>query len=199
MTPTTPATNGFDTIRRRARRAYELGRLRFGVMRGLALAAVVGFVVLARGNAAGLAWLPVTAAVWAALEWRGGALLRGARVGAWGGLVTLALPLSAFRTCCRAGEAMMGPDCCSMTGACATVGGVVGLVLALFLVHVPPRRRLESAAGMGLALVAVASVRCADLLAGEAVGLLGGLVCGAVASSLVAAVVDRRRHAPGTE
>jgi hypothetical protein len=61
--------------------------------------------------------------------------------------------------------------------------------------HVLRASRTESALGMGLALLAVASVRCAGLLEGEALGLLGGLAAGAVASSLVAALVDRARSA----
>ena len=48
---------------------------------------------------------------------------------------------------------------------------------------------------MGLALIAVAAVRCGELMAGEAIGLLGGLAAGTVASSLVASVARRERPA----
>jgi hypothetical protein len=48
---------------------------------------------------------------------------------------------------------------------------------------------------MGVALLAVASVRCAGLVTGESLGLLGGLAAGALASSLVVGVVGRARAA----
>jgi hypothetical protein len=183
----------FADARRRARRAYELARLRTGAVRALALAAIVGVAAYVSRGADGLAWLPLTAAVWTAIEWRGGAVLRGGRVGAGVGLMALAVPLWALRTCCRAGDAMMGTGCCNLTGACSAVGAALGLTLAIFLVRVPRARLVETALGMGLALLAVAAVRCGGMLEGEALGLLGGLAAGALASSLVAALVDRIR------
>jgi hypothetical protein len=189
---TTPSLD-LHATRRRARVAYEIARLRVGALRSLALVAVVGVAAFVSLGAAGLAWLPLTAVVWTAIEWRGGAILRGGRIGAGVGLAALAIPVWAFRTCCRAGDAMMGADCCNMTGACTAVGALLGLTLAVFLVRMPRAHRAENALGMGLALVAVASVRCAGLLAGEALGLMGGLAAGAIASSLVAVVVDRMR------
>ncbi len=190
----TPGPISFDSMRRRARRAYELARARAGAMRALALVVLVGATAFFSFGHADLAWLPITALAWTAIEWRGGALLRGGRIGAGVGLVALAVPVWAFRTCCRAGDAMMGGDCCNMTSACMAIGLLLGLSLAVFVVRAPREHRVENAIGMGLALLAVASVRCAELLAGEALGLLGGLAAGAVASSVLAAVVDRARR-----
>lgn len=183
----------FDVTRRRARRAYELGRVKLGVLRALVLAAIVAAIAWLSFGRTGASWLPLTILGWTAIEWRGGAVVRGGRVGAVLGLVALALPLSAFRTCCRAGDAMMGMDCCNMTGACAAVGAVLGLTVAVFVARTPRGERVAGATGMGVALLAVASVRCAGLVFGEAFGLLGGLAAGAIASGLVAGVVDRAR------
>jgi hypothetical protein len=191
MTPRPPP---FDATRRRARVAYELARVKLGVIRAVALAIVVAAAAFVSFGHTGLAWLILTAGTWTAIEWRGGALLRGGRTGASVGLAVLVLPHWAFRTCCHAGNAMMGADCCSLTGACAAVGLVAGLTLAVFLVRMPRATQAESALGMGLALLAVASVRCASLIGWEALGLMGGLAAGAAASSLVAIVVDRARH-----
>lgn len=190
----TPRMLHFETTRRRARVAYELARAKVAAFRSMALVALVGVAAFVCFGRAGLTWLPLTVVAWFAIEWRGGALLRGGRVGAGVGLIALAVPIWAFRTCCRAGDAVMGADCCNMTGACAAVGSLIGLTLAAFLVRAPRAHRVESALGMGLALLAVASIRCAELLAGEALGLLGGLAAGAIASSVVAALVDRARR-----
>jgi hypothetical protein len=190
----TPRLLPLDALRRRARVAYELARARNGAILARALSVVVAVAAYVAYGHAGFGWLALTAIAWTAIEWRGGALLRGGRVGAGVGLVALAVPLWAFRSCCRVGDAVMGADCCNMTGACMAVGALLGLTLAVFLVRAPRAHRLESALGMGLALLAVASVRCAELLAGEALGLLGGLAAGAIASGLVAALVDRVRR-----
>lgn len=186
----------FEATRRKARRAYELGRLRQGALRAVALALVAGVGAFACAGPTALVWLPLTVLVWTGLEWRGGAVLRGGRVGAGGGLAALVIPLWAFRSCCRAGDAMMGKDCCNMTDACTMVGGAIGLLLAVFLVGAPRSERRERALGMVLALLAVASGKCAELLAGEALGLLGGLAAGALASMALAAVVERVRSLP---
>ena len=186
----------FETVRLKARRAYELGRLRQGAVRALALAVVAGAGAFVCAGPAALFWLPITVLVWTGIEWRGGALLRGGRIGAGGGLAALVVPVWVFRSCCRAGDAMMGKDCCNMTGACTMVGGAIGLLLAVFLVGAPRRERSERALGMVLALLAVASGKCSELLAGEALGLLGGLAAGAVASMLLAGFVERLRSLP---
>ena len=184
----------FDVTRRRARTAYELARLRVGVLHAIALSTIVGAAAFVSFGQAGLAWLPVTAVTWTVIEWRGKALLRGGRIGAAVGLIALAVPIWAFRSCCHAGDRMMGTGCCSMTSACTIIGVMVGLPLAVFLVGTPRETRSETAIGMSFALLAVAAVRCAGLFAGEALGLMGGLAAGALASSLVAALVDRARR-----
>jgi hypothetical protein len=184
-----------ERMRHRARRAYEVARLKIGVIRALLLAALVGVVAFVSFHDTAVAWLAITVVAWSVLEWRGGAVLRGGRVGAGVGFAALAIPLWAFRTCCRAGDAMMGADCCNMTSTCGFVGVLLGLTLAVFLVRAPRAHRVESAIGMGVALLAVASVRCAGLVTGESLGLLGGLAAGALASSLVVGVVGRARAA----
>jgi hypothetical protein len=183
-----------ESSRRRARIAYEAARLRVGFVHALVLTAFAALVTRLIYGSIEVAWLALMASVWIALEWRGGALLRGGRIGATVGFVALAMPLWAFRSCCRAGNAMMGADCCNMTGACVGIGIVLGLTLAAFLVRAPRTERRATALGMGLALLAVAAIRCGELLAGEAVGLLGGLAAGTVASGLVAAIVHRERR-----
>jgi hypothetical protein len=183
-----------EKTRHRARVAYELARLRIGALRGLILTTLVSGAAFLSFGETGLGWLTFTLVAWTVLEWRGGVLLRGGRIGAGVGLAVLVVPHWAFRTCCHAGDAMMGAGCCNMTSACTTIGVVLGLTLAVFLARTTRAERVESAAGMGVALLAVASVRCATLLAGEALGLMGGLAAGALASSLVAALVDRARR-----
>jgi hypothetical protein len=86
---------------------------------------------------------------------------------------------------------MMPASCCSMPGACAMAGVAVGLVLAALL----PRgeRRRETVVGMLLGVVAVAPMKCASLLVGEAMGLVFGLVGGVLVTSFVREVAYRVR------
>jgi hypothetical protein len=184
-----------DLARRRSRLAYELARVRVGAVHALLLTAAAAVVTRLFYGSFEAGWLTITAAVWMWLEWRGGALLRGGRIGAAIGFVALAMPLWAFSTCCRAGNMVMGADCCNMAGACAGIGVALGLTLAVFLARVPRTERTASAVGMGLALIGLASIRCGELLAGEAFGLLGGLAAGALASGVVVTVLPRARRA----
>jgi hypothetical protein len=155
---------------------------------------LVAAVSLAFVDARSLAWLPLTLLAWGVIEWRGMGLLRGGRVGALAGAVTLALPLSLLRRCCKPGALeMMGGDCCSMPGACAGAGVAVGLVLACFLPT--SRNRREAVLGMVLGIAAVAPMKCTSLLVGETLGLLGGLVAGALAASSVRMILSRGRVA----
>jgi hypothetical protein len=77
-----------------------------------------------------------------------------------------------------------------MPGACAGAGVAIGLVLACLL---PASGRLrETVLGMALGILAVAPMKCASLLLGEAVGLVGGLLAGAALASAVRALVGSR-------
>jgi len=180
----------FSAARTASRRAYERGRVRLAAVHAFTFCLLGAALSLVLVGSRSLAWLPLTFAAWAVLEWRGVGLLRGGRIGALAGVVTLALPLSVLHRCCKPGAlAAMGADCCSMPGACAGAGALVGLVLAGL---VPVKgRRVEVALGMALGVAAVAPLKCAGLLAGEAFGLVGGLLAGVLAASMARAVLAR--------
>ncbi len=174
----------------RTRRAYEYGRLRSSAWRALLVALPIALVGLATSGRSSLALVPLTLAVWVFAHWRGDALLRGAFYGLVGGVVTSVLPLSILRPCCAAG-APAGADCCTMPGACWAAGAVVGVVLAA----VVPFGKISwwrTAIGMALGMTSVAILKCATLFAGEAFGLVGGLMAG-VAASMAARFVLRLR------
>jgi hypothetical protein len=118
--------------------------------------------------------------------------MHGVRRGIVAGLVTLLLPMTLLRPCCVPGAmAMTDGSCCTQPTACIGAGMVVGLLLATTL---PMRRGTwEAAAGMALGVLAVASLKCAALLFGEALGLLGGLACGVLVVGAAKALLDRRR------
>jgi hypothetical protein len=185
-------TDPFEVARLASLRAYERGRLQSGIVRAVTLCLVSAGLSLALVGARGLAWLPLTLVTWGFVEWRGVGFVRGGRVGVLAGVVTLALPMSALRWCCRPGALeMMGADCCSMPGACAAAGGVVGLTMACFLPVPEKGKRVETLLGMLLGIVAVAPMKCTSLLLGEALGLVGGLVAGAFAAMAVRALARK--------
>lgn len=180
-------------VARRARRAYEAARLRRGLVRAAALGLLLGLVsVLALGPAA-LPWLPVFVVVWTFLEWRGGGLLRGGRIGALLGIPLALMPASTFMRCCRAGCAMATGEC-SMSRACAVVGAVMGLAVAGLLARLPQKDRLHATVGAALGVVATSVPRCSSLMLGEAAGLLLGALAGTIAAGLVCAALDRARQ-----
>jgi hypothetical protein len=198
----------FDRVRAACLRAYERGRVRMALTHAVTFCLVSGGLSLLFVGMKSWVWLPLTLAAWGAVEWRGAGLLRGGRVGALAGAVTVMLPLSILRRCCKPGALeMMGADCCSMPGACAAAGVVVGLVLACFLpdpfgVRGPETQldhrsiihresRGETVLGMLLGIAAVAPMKCSALLLGEAAGLVGGLVAGVLAAGAARAVLRR--------
>ena len=175
-----------------ARRAYERGRLLASARHGLVLAALFAALGgLAVGRSA-CTWAVLVLATWVLVEWRGGALLAGARRGIVGGVVSLLLPWSILRPCCAPGADMTAASCCTMPGMCLVVGAALGLVLSAFLPRSAPGRRMETAAGMAIIMMSAASLKCSELFVGETVGLLGGLVAGVAAASLVRVALDRR-------
>jgi len=188
---TSRAEDFLERARVSSLRAYERGRMKMALVHALTFCFVGAGLSLAFVGARSLVWLPLTFVAWALLEWRGVGLLRGGRVGALAGVVTLALPMSLLRRCCRPGAVeVMGMDCCSMPGTCAAAGVLVGLVLAFLLPTKGSRR--EAALGMVLGVVAVAPMKCTGLLLGEAVGLVGGLVAGALVASAARMALARR-------
>jgi hypothetical protein len=186
----------FDSAYATSLRSYELGRL------GVALrhaAIVSGLLAIAAGFAFGkaaLAWIPVTLVAVTFTEWRGSALMKGARRGLLVGVGTLLLPLSILRPCCRI-DAMtramaMGEDCCTQPSACWAAGAGAGLVMALVVPRAPRGKWLETGVGMLLGVVSVAVARCSILFLGEALGLLGGLAAVLVSASLARSWLERR-------
>lgn len=178
-----------------ARRAYERGRLLGSGRHGLLLAALFATLGgLAVGRSA-CAWTLVVLATWVFVEWRGGALLAGARRGIVGGVVCLLLPWSILRM---------------LQARCRHDGGLLlhdarhvprrGRSARRRAVGIPPRsapgRRMETAAGMALVMTSAATLKCSELFIGETVGLLGGLIAGVAAASLVRLVLDRRGLRP---
>lgn len=177
-----------------ARRAYEWGRLRTSIRRALFIVAPIILVATVVTGRSALAWLPVTVAVWLLAHWRGGPLLRGAFFGLLGGAITYVLPMSVLRPCCSP-EAMYaaaaaGRDCCTMPGACLSAGALVGFALAAFVPLGSSRWR--TAGGIALGIASVAVLRCSTLFAGEAMGLVGGLVAGVLGATMARLVLTRR-------
>ena len=161
---------------RRARRAYESGRLRSSLSRALVVAASVALLGWVTVGVAAFRFMPLTLAIWLFVLWLGQSVQRGAFYGLFGGIVTHLLPLSVLRPCCNA-QALPGADCCTMPGACLLAGTAVGAVLAAV---VPFGRASwwQTALGMTAGLLSVAVLRCATLFSGEAIGLMGGLIGG---------------------
>jgi hypothetical protein len=187
---TTRTEDGFKRARSASLRAYERGRLQTAALHAVTFGLLVAGLSLIFVGARSWTWLPLTLAAWGFVEWRGAGLLRGGRVGALAGAVTVALPMSILRSCCKPGALeRMGADCCSMPGACAGAGVVVGLVMASLLPLNGARR--GTVLGMVLGIIAVAPMKCSTLLVGEALGLVGGLFAGVVAASAARVVLAR--------
>ena len=188
---TSRTENGFERARDASLRAYERGRLRIAAVHAVTFGLLTALLSLLFVGARSWMWLPLTLVAWCFVEWRGAGFRRGGSVGALAGVVTLALPMSVLRRCCQPGALeRMGADCCSMPGACAGAGVVVGLLLACFL---PTRgKRLDTVLGMVLGIAAVAPMKCSTLLVGESLGLVGGLLAGVVAASTARTVLTRR-------
>ncbi len=184
----------YEISSRVARRAYETARLRRGVLRAGGLAALLGVAAVMAIGGTALAWLPIFFVVWVGLEWRGGALLRGGRVGALFGVLVALVPTSLFMSCCRLGCSIGGGLCCNTSRACAGIGALMGLGVAALLSRLPAKERARATLGAGLGIVATAVPRCAGLMVGEGIGLLLGLVAGTAAAGLVCFVIDRARQ-----
>jgi hypothetical protein len=184
------ASDAIDS--RLARRAYELGRLSTSATRAALVTLAVGLFVWVSAGAHMLPWLALTFLAWTLAFWRGETVLRGAWLGLLGGAATFVLPMSILRPCCVGRVMEPGAACCTMPGMCVLAGAVVGLALAA-LVPVTRESWPKAAGGMALGAASVAVLRCTSLFAGEAFGLVGGLLAGLVAASAARALL--RRHA----
>jgi hypothetical protein len=172
-----------DPLARRARRAYELGRLRLGLSRALwAIALVVG-AALWRGEAeavlvtgVGLIGLVVGLTV------VGGGLGRGVVPGLWAALPALILPLgmAAVRGghgCAHCGLASGDFRACVV--ACVVGGAVAGVAAGLMVAarSRPGRDRSHAAATAAVLAVLGGTLGCTMVgawgLAGLAIGLVG--------------------------
>jgi hypothetical protein len=179
-----------DLDARLARRAYELGRLSTSAVRAALVTLAVGGFVWASSGAHMLPWLSLTFLAWTLSFWRGETVLRGTWLGLLGGVTTFVLPMSILRPCCVGRVMEPGANCCTMPGMCVLAGAVVGLALAA-LVPVKRESWPQAAGGMALGAASIAVLRCASLFAGEAIGLVGGLLAGLVAASAARALLRR--------
>jgi hypothetical protein len=178
----------------RARRAYEFGRLETSARRAAVVVAPIAATTWFLAGAHALVWIPLSLAAWVVAYWRGEAVLRGAWLGLLGGGATFLLPMSMLRPCCVGRVVEAGASCCTMPGACVGAGAVVGLLLAT-IVPVTRESWSKVAGGMALGAASVAVLRCASLFAGEALGLVGGLLVGLAAASAARAFLRRSPQA----
>lgn len=175
--------NALESAEQVAKRAYEVARLRRGALRATLLTAplvLLALVLVGREGAPPLLGLFV---VWAVLEWRGGAWLRGARLGVPAGVLAWLVPGAALESCCRIGCAVTGGACCGVSGACTMFGILLGAAVGVALTRksatwAKGKVPLEAVAGGTVGLLAAAGPRCATLVLSESVGLLLGVLAG---------------------
>ncbi|MEJ7729821.1 MAG: hypothetical protein WKG00_11435 [Polyangiaceae bacterium] len=116
------------SLPRKARRAYELGRLRSAALRALRVLPVAALMLWMHPGPQALALLGVLAVTVLALLWRGGAYGRAATTGLLAGAVPLVAPVlvRSGGHCCIAG---LCAAICMV--ACVGAGLVAGAVVAL--------------------------------------------------------------------
>jgi len=176
-----------ERARRRARAMYELARAGSGLWRGAAIAAAVALVAVWRREIAGVPLAAISLSTIALVEWWGGRLAAGARVGLGGGFLALLAPLSLLRPCCAAHAMSATCDCGLISGGCLVAGATIGLLVGVLLPRVARARCAPSLAGGALAAISVAAARCPGLVRGESLGLLGGILVGVVVTGAVSA------------
>lgn len=179
----------------RVRRAYEWGRLRSALARGVVLTGALAVVAAMTLGARALPWLAIAFAAIVVGEWRGSFFGAGARRGFVLGAIALLLPLSILRPCCAGKEMMAGAACCTMPSMCGLAGVVLGISVALLWPKAPRARQLEVALGTLLGAAGIFAVRCSGMFMGEALGLVAGLAGGVLASAAARAWLDRRAGA----
>ena len=179
----------------RARRAYEWGRLRSALARGVVLTGALAIVSAMTLGVRALPWLAVAFVAIVFGEWRGSFFGAGARRGFLLGAIALLLPMSILRPCCAGKEMMEGAACCTMPSMCGLAGVVLGVSVALLWPKAPRARQPEVALGTLLGAAGIFAVRCSGMFAGEALGLVAGLAGGVLASAMARAWLDRRAGA----
>lgn len=109
-------------LRRRARRAYEAGRIRHAALRASpAMLFTAGSVALCHEPGASLAIGAILLALLTGLFWRGGVASQAASAGLGLGAVAFAVPVGIF-------EAHLIPFCCTLSSV-LVVNGLCGLCL----------------------------------------------------------------------
>lgn len=177
----------FDPARvaRRARRAYELARLKHALRVALPFAAALALAAAYVGTsqAAALAVLATGALV--AARARGGAIARGVHTGALAGLVAVFCPLitTAFAQhhCSGCGPTTPMPLCLA---ACAAGGA---LAASLGSRRVPALRSTEAAAALATTAL-VGAVGCTVAGGFGLLGLVVGMILGGIPAALVRAL-----------
>ncbi len=189
------AESVLDATQVRARRSYEGAMLRLGVTRAALVTALVALLAaLGVTSLPSPVWLAPVFVAWAFVGWRGALMWRGALGGLAAGLGALVLPLSVLRPCCAT---MVKGASCSMPEVCVAAGAALGLVVAATLPRLrTPREWAHAAAGAMVAVVSLVACRCADMLLGESVGLLGGLLASSVALAMARAWWSTHHGAP---
>lgn len=170
-------------VARRARRAYELGRLKYALRATgpFALALIVAAAHVGTRAAAGLAVLAVSVLV--AGRFMGGAVGRGVQTGAMAGLVALFCPLivtALGHYCAGCGPTTPIPLCL----AACTLGGALAALLGGR--RITDLRSIEAATALTTTAL-VGAVGCAVAGGFGLVGLGVGMIIGGVPSALVRA------------
>jgi len=186
MAPCEQKAGAPPALERRARRAYERGRLLHGLRRGAPLAALVAGVVLASDGAAWRLWVGAAAVLVAAVAfWRGQVAGRAARVGALASLPPLAAPFAAAAVhhgCIGCG----GPSLALCLAICTAGGAAAGALVARLAAREAEHDRRRFAAMAVLVAACLGTVGCSFAGAAGLAGMCAGLVAGGAPVMLVA-------------
>lgn len=176
---------------RRARIAYEAGRLRWGLPRALVVAPIGGAAYHVGASASEGALLTSLAVGLTAIAgWRS----RVALLGAWTGALTALVPIFTPVVSSRLGHLCVGGACFS---TCTLVAGVAGAISGAMLAAVVVglrRRRAHFLLANGALITATSLVICGASGSGTVVGLIGGLLIGAA----LAVITSTRATATGS-
>ena len=173
-----------DPMVSRARRAYELGRVRLGVVAGAYIVPIAAFSLLA-----GADW-PVTGAFAALLAisigtmvWHGRSIARGVGPGLVTGVTASLIPIAV-----RGGHCCSGPDCAGICLAMCIVAGTLGGA------WLGVRAASEQEGRAGFVFGAVVSAGLAGSMGCAAMGLTGMVGIGAalLVSSLSSVMLRTR-------
>ena len=166
------ATGNPDGFRRRARRAYELGRLRHSAIKAWpALALTTASIWLCHEAVLSLEVGAALVVLAGGLFWYGGVTARAAATGLWVGMAAFSAPVIAF-------DVWPAPHCCSAPSV-LVVNGACGLAVGIWLSI--RSQHLRSQKNLFLLLAGLVAALCGMLgcilfgpigLAGMAAGVL---------------------------